>query len=236
MSWLSKGTKAVGGGFGNVLQGVLAGRPAKQMPGSVNPFAPPDLSFLKDPFSMLKNYKPVDTSGTDATFKELLGVLGGQDQNDTEKLNQILGDIGIQEKNTVGNLKSDFLDRGLGGPNQISDIEANALAQARSGADRTRAEARTTMAGAGLDRLASAYGTKYAGGLDTAKTNAAAFNDLLKSETALNAEQKLKLAQLISDLYSGGAQRQIAGYVPKENSAIEDIIRNVKLGFNFGGQ
>lgn len=246
MSWLSKAASPVlqalsplTAGFGGLL-----GYGSK--PGVANPFGVPDLSFLKDnsaydylknPVDLTSGFKKIDTSGTDATFNDLLTNIGGQNQNDTEALNNLLRDINIQGENTVGSTKSDFLDRGLGGPGQISDIEANAIAQNRADTGRTAANARTATVGQGLDRLATAYGQKYLTGADTAKTNAATFNDLLKSGADLTQQGKLAygniasgkegtLAKLMADLYSGGAKNNIETQQP---GYLDNILRNIKL-------
>lgn len=201
----------------NPLAGITDVLNAGSKPGVPNAYGPPDLSFLNNPIDLTKGYRPIDTGGTDAMFQDLLRNIGGQNQNDTAKLNGLLGDIGIDERNTVGNLKSDFADRGLGGPGMGSDIEAAGLAQARSDADRTRANARTATVGAGLDRLAGAYGSRYTTGVDTAKTNAATYNDLLKSGSAITSEQQQKMAQLLAELFTGGqklnADTQKPGYL-----------------------
>jgi hypothetical protein len=235
MSRLSKAAKkgftpltGLTGGL-NALTGYFTGYGSK--PGEANPFGVPNLDFLKNPIDLTKNFKPIDTTASDATFKDLLTNIGGQNQNDTEALNNLLNDINIQGNNTVGATKSDFLDRGLGGPGQISDIEANAIAQNRADTGRTAANARTTTVGKGLDRLATAYGTKYAGSLDTAKTNAATFNDLLKAGGLATADASGTYAKLLADLYSGGEKNRIDTAQP---GYLDNFLRNISLNVGVG--
>jgi hypothetical protein len=192
MSLLSKGIGTVFGGSG----------------GTSNPFAIPDLSFLKE--DLTKKFKPVDTSTSDSTFRELLNVLGGQDQNDTEALDNLLSQLDVEGENKIGSTKSDFLDRGLGGPGQISDIEANALAQNRADTEDAKAGARVSTIQQGLNRLNSAYGSKYQGDLGVEGINSANYNDLLKTG---NSNLQL-LANLLSGNYNAAAKNQTDSSFP----------------------
>jgi hypothetical protein len=195
MSRLSKAAKkgftpltGLTGGL-NALTGYFTGYGSK--PGEANPFGVPNLDFLKNPIDLTKNFKPIDTTASDATFKDLLTNIGGQ----------------------------------------ISDIEANAIAQNRADTGRTAANARTTTVGKGLDRLATAYGTKYAGSLDTAKTNAATFNDLLKAGGLATADASGTYAKLLADLYSGGEKNRIDTAQP---GYLDNFLRNISLNVGVG--
>ena len=166
------------------LSSIFHGTPAGQIPGTKNPFAPPDLSFLKNKIDLTSGFKPIKNN--DALFNDLIGNINApssvdqvQSQVDSDRMKQLLEGIGIDEKNVVGGTKSDFLDRGLGGPGQISDIEANALAQNRYDANRLRSGARTEFANSELGRLKAreeaargAYGARYEAGNTANQTNA----------------------------------------------------------------
>lgn len=239
MSWLSKGAKSVAAVASPLTAGFASILGYGSSPGQANPYAPPNLAFLQDPskFDFLKTLgdKTTKIGSTDNLFQDLLTNIGGQNQNDTAALNNLLADIGIDEKNTVGATKSDFLDRGLGGPGQISDIEANAIAQNRSMADRTRTGARVDTVGKGLDRLATAYGQRYATGASNAATDAATYNDLLKSGNLAYANlasgRETDYAKILSDLYSGGEKNKIDTMQP---GYLDSFLRNIKLGIGVG--
>lgn len=137
-------------------------------------------------------------------FQDLIGRIGAPSSVDeiskgleNEQVKQLLDEIDRTTKGTVATTKLDALDRGVGGPGQYGDIEANALAQVRTGGDRTKAGVRLSAYQSELARqkareeaVNSAYGTRYQVG------------------AASDVQNKNLIAQLLGQEYQGGVTQR----------------------------
>ena len=111
----------------------------------------------------------------DKSFEDLIGRIGApssvdqaQKALDTAGVEQLMAEIDRNTRGSLASTKLDALDRGFGGSRGYGDIEANALAQVRTGADRTKASAQLGAYQAELarqkareDAVNAAYGKRY---------------------------------------------------------------------------
>ncbi len=182
--------------------------------GPANPFSLSykDLKFLKDPakkqfgdwINNINAPSSVDAVRSGVESEGLANMLSGIDQ-DTARAS--------------GNIKMDALDRGLGGAGMASDIEFSGLGSAQAGGVQAKSNARLAAMMAELDRLKSresaaqgAYGTRYGAGV----------------------QSQGNLAGLMADLYSGGAQRELAGRTARQPGLFENMLKTTGLNFAEG--
>lgn len=216
----------------------------------------PDLSFLKDysGLDFLKNPAGAGTpNNTDELFQQLLGSInqfkGPSSIDDVmsslnnDQLNQTLAGIDRDTAQASSGVRQDALDRGLGGPGLGSDIEQAGLGQVAATGAQTKASARTDLYKTNLaaqkaqedqyrQALEGAYGQQY-------QTGSNLYSQLL----GLNNSNQQDLAGLINSrdiARATGAnsayQTQVQGALNNYNpNVFQDILRNVKVGVNFGG-
>lgn len=207
----------------------------------------PDLSFLGDTkaFDFLRDR--VGTGLDDPTerlFADYLSSIQAPSSVDevtrsieSDLLRQTLTDIDLDTDRALAETRSEAYDRGIGGAGIASEIEFSGLGGIRSEGAKRKSGARTTLALSELDRqkekeraVREAYGTRYG-------TGANIYSQLL----GLESDREKALADIINsrDLGRAGQATSIFGTQTEatlQNKGIlEDIMRNVKIGFNFGG-
>src|SRR3990167_11255563 len=84
-----------------------------------------------------------------------------QRQIESDILKQTLGEIGRGTEQNLATAKLDFGERGLLGPGRTSDIVENALAQIRTGGERTAAGARSQLALGEIGRMKAKIGRAH---------------------------------------------------------------------------
>ncbi len=188
--------------MGFSLKKTLFGEGAKG--GPANPFSLKykDLDFLKDPGKIQFDDWIQNLNAPSSVDEVRRGV-------ESEGLAQLMAGIDQDTARSVGNIKLDAQERGLGGPGVASDIEFSSLATAEGLGGETKANARLQGMMAELDRLkqresavSGAYGTRYGAGVQGQST----------------------LAQLMAQLYSGGAQRELAGRTAAKSGLFENML------------
>jgi hypothetical protein len=197
-------------GFG--LKQILGGSGAKS--GPANPFSLSykDLDFLKDPAKM-------QFDDLIANIRAPSSVDAVQGELENERIGELLAGIDEDTERSVAGIKMDALDRGIGGAGQGSDIEFSSLGTARGAGVKAKSGARLAGMMAELERLKNrenavtgAYGDRYSAGVSGQNS----------------------LAQLMAQLYSGGAQRELAGSTPRQPGLLEKMLTTTGVNFAEG--
>ena len=206
---------------------------AGQSDGPTNPYAPPNVDYLRQPDAYISgltdNYKNL----TDPYFDRLVSTINAPSSVDevtrrveNENFTRTMGQIGRDTKSGADSALAYFADRGLARPGQSSDITAEGVGVAFGKGSEAAAGARSQLYLSELARqqarekaLMDAYSTRYS---DAAKT----YPDLLGTQAKLKTSRDLGYGEIMADLYSDAEKRRQDG---KKNPIYEDILRNSQI-------
>lgn len=221
-------------------------------PGPDNPYAPPNVDYLRqpDPYitNLTNNYRGSADflKQSDPYFEQLVANINAPSSVDevtrrveNDNFNRTMGQINRDVRSNADSALSYFADRGLVGPGQSSDIASEGVGVAYGRGSEAAAGARGQLYMGELGRqqarekaLMDAYGARYDTSAKGALSDVGYYNGLLGDQAKLSTSRDLGYGEILSSLYSDAEKRRQEG---KKNPIAEDLLRNSRISFGFGG-